>query len=55
MRIAIASGKGGTGKTTARRPTSRRGRRRGLLVRLLDGDVEEPDCDLFLRPQVERR
>ncbi len=47
MQIAIASGKGGTGKTTvaislalvADKP-----------VRLMDCDVEEPNCHLFLRP-----
>ncbi|MBD3236981.1 MAG: (4Fe-4S)-binding protein [Candidatus Eisenbacteria bacterium] len=47
MRIAIASGKGGTGKTTlavglaltADRP-----------LQLLDCDVEEPNCHLFLQP-----
>lgn len=49
MKIAIASGKGGTGKTTvavnlaivASGP-----------VRLLDCDVEEPNCHLFLSPQL---
>ncbi len=48
MRIAVASGKGGTGKTTlavalalsAERP-----------VTLLDCDVEEPNCNLFLGVQ----
>lgn len=47
MLISIASGKGGTGKTTL-----------ALLlaavhsqVTLLDCDVEEPNCHLFLQPQ----
>lgn len=50
MIIAIASGKGGTGKTTVavnlavalERP-----------VRLLDCDVEEPNCHVFLAPGVD--
>ena len=52
MRLAIASGKGGTGKTllavnlawSAPRP-----------VDLLDCDVEEPNCHLFFKGQVVRR
>jgi len=54
MRIAIASGKGGTGKTTVavnlavalaeREP-----------VELLDCDVEEPNAHLFLDPQFSER
>ncbi len=47
LTVAVASGKGGTGKTTfavnlalaASQPVS-----------LLDCDVEEPDCAIFLRP-----
>ena len=49
MTIAIASGKGGTGKTTiavalafaAPGP-----------VRLLDCDVEAPNCHIFLKPEI---
>jgi MinD superfamily P-loop ATPase len=52
MRVAVASGKGGTGKTTvsvnlaavAPHP-----------ARLLDCDVEEPNCHLFLRPSIEQK
>jgi len=52
MRIAIASGKGGTGKTTlaVNLATALAG---GVPVGLLDCDVEEPDCHLYLRPPFE--
>jgi MinD superfamily P-loop ATPase len=56
MIVAVASGKGGTGKTTvavslalaaaARRPEP---------VKLLDCDVEAPNAALFLQPQLERQ
>jgi len=55
MRIAFASGKGGTGKTTFATNLAALLAGRGVTVRLLDADVEEPDCHLFLHPQVERR
>lgn len=45
MRIAIASGKGGTGKTTV---SVNLARTMGLPVQLLDCDVEEPNAHLFL-------
>jgi MinD superfamily P-loop ATPase len=48
MKIAIASGKGGTGKTTvAVNLALARGN-----VQLLDCDVEDPDASLFLHPQI---
>jgi MinD superfamily P-loop ATPase len=48
MKIAIASGKGGTGKTTvAVNLALARGN-----VQLLDCDVEDPDAALFLHPEV---
>ena len=46
MEVAVASGKGGTGKTTVavNLALSARG-----PVRLLDCDVEEPNCHIFLK------
>jgi MinD superfamily P-loop ATPase len=46
MRIAIASGKGGTGKTTV---SVNLARTMGVRVQLLDCDVEEPNAHLFLK------
>ena len=51
MRIAVASGKGGTGKTTVAVNLARMAADAGRRVQLLDCDVEEPDCALFLHPQ----
>jgi MinD superfamily P-loop ATPase len=52
--IAIASGKGGTGKTTVATNLAIVAVQAGMSVRLLDCDVEEPDCALFLDPVPER-
>jgi MinD superfamily P-loop ATPase len=51
MKLVIASGKGGTGKTTlaVNLAAVLAGQRTGA-VGLLDCDVEEPNCHLFLRP-----
>ena len=51
MKIAIASGKGGTGKSTVScaLALSAPG-----PVCLLDCDVEEPNCHLFIRPVIQR-
>jgi MinD superfamily P-loop ATPase len=46
MKITIASGKGGTGKTTV---SVNLARTMGVRVQLLDCDVEEPNAHLFLR------
>lgn len=54
MIIAIASGKGGTGKTTLATNLAMSLARRDQAVQLLDCDVEEPNCHLFLRPAIER-
>ena len=49
MIISVASGKGGTGKTTVATNLSLS---LGDGVRLLDCDVEEPNAHLFLRPEI---
>jgi MinD superfamily P-loop ATPase len=46
MILGVASGKGGTGKTTV---SLNLARVLGSDVRLLDCDVEEPNCHLFLK------
>ena len=50
MTITIASGKGGTGKTTLAVNLAYALASHGEQVRLLDCDVEEPDDHLFLNP-----
>ncbi len=52
MRVAIASGKGGTGKTTIATNLAYVAASRGETVAYLDCDVEEPNGHLFLRPQI---
>ncbi len=49
MIISIASGKGGTGKTTV---ATNLALSLDDGVRLLDCDVEEPNCHLFLHPEI---
>jgi len=53
MIIAIASGKGGTGKTTLATNLAVSLARMDQEVQLLDCDVEEPNCHLFLKPSIE--
>lgn len=53
MQIAIASGKGGTGKTTLATNLAVTLAWEGRAVHLLDCDVEEPDCHLFVEPHIE--
>ena len=50
MRIAIASGKGGTGKTTIATNLAVSLARAGRAVQYLDCDVEEPNGHIFLKP-----
>lgn len=50
MKIAVASGKGGTGKTTVAVSLALCANGQ---VTLLDCDVEEPNCHIFLRPVME--
>ncbi len=53
LAIAIASGKGGTGKTTVAVNLARVLAAQGVAVQYLDCDVEEPNGHLFLHPQIE--
>lgn len=53
MRIAIASGKGGTGKTTLAVNLAVVAADEGRPTRLLDCDVEAPNGHLFLAPEWE--
>lgn len=52
MIISIASGKGGTGKTTV---ATNLAVSIGSGVQLLDCDVEEPNAHLFLNPVIEEK
>jgi len=53
MKIAIASGKGGTGKTTIATNLAVTFSLQKQPVELLDCDVEEPNCHIFLKPEIE--
>jgi len=52
MLIAIASGKGGTGKTTIATNLACSIARIGQAVQYLDCDVEEPNGHIFLKPDI---
>lgn len=55
MIITVASGKGGTGKTTVAVNLAYLAAARGYRVHLCDCDVEEPNAHLFLAPNLETR
>ncbi|MFC1669579.1 ATP-binding protein [Spirochaetota bacterium] len=55
MQVAIASGKGGTGKTTISTAMAGYIGGRGLPVRVIDCDVEEPNVNLFLKTDIEKK
>jgi MinD superfamily P-loop ATPase len=50
MTVAVASGKGGTGKTTISASLASALAQEGVAVRYADCDVEEPNGHLFLKP-----
>ncbi len=52
MKIAIASGKGGTGKTTIATNLACSIADMGKTVQYLDCDVEEPNGHIFLKPEI---
>jgi len=54
MQIAIASGKGGTGKTTIATNLACSIARMGKDAQYLDCDVEEPNGHIFLKPDIEK-
>lgn len=55
MKLAIASGKGGTGKTTVATNLAWVAGCKGGSVAYLDCDVEEPNGHLFLNPKITSR
>lgn len=52
--IAVASGKGGTGKTTVATNLACVAEMQGFDVSYLDCDVEEPNGHIFLKPKLEK-
>lgn len=55
MIVAVASGKGGTGKTTVATNLARACAATGRKTQYLDCDVEEPNGHIFLKPQIAQR
>jgi MinD superfamily P-loop ATPase len=53
MQIAVASGKGGTGKTTIAVNLAQYTAGLGRTVQYLDCDVEEPNGHIFLKPKID--
>lgn len=54
MSVAIASGKGGTGKTTVAVHLAYALAEQGRAVQYLDCDVEEPNGHIFLKPSIDQ-
>ena len=52
MKIAFASGKGGTGKTFLTTNMAAVLSENGQQVTVIDCDVEEPNCHIFLKPEI---
>lgn len=52
MTIAVASGKGGTGKTTVAVTLARISSKRGADTAIIDCDVEAPNANLFVKMDV---
>ena len=52
-RIIVASGKGGTGKTTVAAALAMALKRGLAEVQFLDCDVEEPDAGIYLKPAID--
>jgi MinD superfamily P-loop ATPase len=52
MKVAVASGKGGTGKTTVATNLAWVAASAGYRVSYVDCDVEEPNGHLFLKPEI---
>jgi len=55
VKIAVASGKGGTGKTTVAVGLAWTAAQAGRKVALADCDVEEPNCHIFVKPAFSER
>lgn len=55
MRITVASGKGGTGKTTIATSLALSLAEDGHIPVFLDGDVEAPNAHLFLKPVFDQK
>ena len=55
MKLAVASGKGGTGKTTVATNLAVRLARHGQTVVYVDCDVEAPNGHIFLKPRITGR
>ncbi len=55
MKIAVASGKGGTGKTTVATSLAYVASQNQSTVTFLDCDVENPNGHIFLKPDLEQR